>query len=284
NNGKNTGKKNGKHSVKAKKSMREQFKIFSKTKSFKVTVVLAILVIAIVMVAVLYPYIAPFNAPSSITADKYYEISNKDVLSNGSSAVYFISWYGCPIGATDSWALYYAMNSSTNIYNHVKLHQAYKDDIYGNGTAGQPGLLFNGDFAFKYNSTTFNFYPLYMYNETMTGTISNGTISGTLASYGLSLINRTYPAPVAKIFNKYASDITYDNHLETTFLITGPHGTYMLNAFMYQPNSELGTGKYSTTDNTYVPHSPSYVMANLNSDTTITGASSVFMSYLGKAD
>ena len=252
-------------------------KEFWKSRQFIFGVIAAIIIVVIVVIAITNPF---FAAPASISPDKYYKISDHDLLSNGTTGIYFISWLGCPIGATDSWALYYAMNSTTDIFGHVEYHQAYDRDIYANaaGTAGQPGLLFKGTFNFQYKGKTVTFYPLYMYNETMTGTVNNGTIHGTLKSYGLSLINSTFPAAIAKIFNKYASDITYDHHLETTFIITGPHGAYILNSFMYDPQGTLGTGAWtdSPSTNTYSPFSPQTVMSSLGSDSAIISAAHSF--------
>ena len=258
----------GRHGIEPKKQ-------FWKNRQFIFSVIAAIIIVVIVVLAITNPF---FFAPSSISPDKYYKISDHDLLSNGSTGIYFISWLGCPIGATDSWALYYAMNSTTDIYSHVEYHQAYNQDIYSNaaGTVGQPGLLFKGTFSFQYNGKTVTFYPLYMYNQTMTGTVNNGKINGSLASYGLSLINSTYPSSVAKMFNKYAPDITYDNHLETTFIITGPHGAYIFNSFMYDGGA-LGSGTYSeTAQNSYSPYTPQHVMSGLSTDSTIISAAHSF--------
>ena len=258
----------GRHGIEPKKQ-------FWKNRQVIFSVIAAIIIVVIVVLAITNPFFSP---PSKISPDKYYKISDHDLLSNGSTGIYFISWLGCPIGATDSWALYYAMNSTTDIYSHVEYHQAYNQDIYSNaaGTVGQPGLLFKGTFSFQYNGKTVTFYPLYMYNQTMTGTVNNGKINGSLASYGLSLINSTYPSSVAKMFNKYASDITYDNHLETTFIITGPHGAYIFNSFMYDGGA-LGSGTYSeTAQNSYSPYTPQHVMSGLSTDSTIISAAHSF--------
>ncbi len=249
-----------------------------KNKNFKWAVIFAVIIVAIVVVAEVYPYIAPFNAPASINPDTYYKVSNKDLLSNGSSAIFFVSWYGCPIGATNSWALYYAMNQTENISNDVSLHTA-TNDIY----AYQPGLLFNKDIIFKSNGNKFTFYPLYLYNESMTGTINNVSIKNSnLVSYGLSKIKSNMPSGVYNLFVKYKSTIASGNplHIATTIVITGPKGAYILNAFMYEPSSNgiLGSGTY----NDWSPHTPQYVMSNINGSKTITTAASTFSGYLNK--
>ena len=273
-----TYKKNKNEQTKANSSRHEikPKKEFWKSRQFIFGVIAAVIIVVIVVIAITNPF---FAAPASISGEKYYKVADHDLLSNGSTAVYFISWYGCPIGATDSWALYYAMNSTTDIYSHVAYHQAYNRDIYANaaGTAGQPGLLFKGVFNFQNHGKTVTFYPLYMYNQTMTGTVNNGKINESLASYGLSLINSTFPSAVAKMFNKYASDITFKGHLTTSFIITGPHGAYIFNSFMYD-GGILGTGTWSeyTDQNTYSPFSPQSVMSGLSSDSTIISAAHSF--------
>ncbi|EQB68333.1 MAG: hypothetical protein AMDU4_FER2C00316G0005 [Ferroplasma sp. Type II] len=253
---------------------------FFKTRNFLLTAIMAVIIVIIVVLAVLNPF---FAAPAHITADKYIEVSQKDLLSNGSSAVFFLSWIGCPIGASDSWALYYGINSTTNISSHVELHTADPSDVFSSPTTGLSGLLFKGNFTFTASGHKFTFYPLYMYNETMSGTVANKSINGSLVSYGLSLINNTYPAKVAAMFNKYSSDITYKNHLTTTFLITGPHGTYIYNSYMYDiiPGGVLGSG--SASPGNWSPNSPQYVMSHLGSSSHITKAASTFMGYLAKS-
>lgn len=250
---------------------KDKFKKIVKNKNFIWSVILVIVIVVIVIVAITHPF---FLAPSNIKAGEFVKVSDSDVAPDGHIAIYYLSWYGCPIGATDSWAFYMTMNSTTNIYSHVILHHSSSSDIYPN----QPGLLFNGSFTFSYDKNTVYFYPLYMYNQTMTGTIDNKSITGTLASYGLSLINTTYPSAVAKLFNKYASDITYKGHLETSFIITGPHGTYMGYQLLYNPGEPLG----SVTDNNWSSNPPSYVIDHLSSSSGIISASSTINSTIDK--
>jgi ABC-type dipeptide/oligopeptide/nickel transport system permease subunit len=141
----NKNNKNNKNNNKNKQNPKKKnYTGFVKSRNFKWTVLGAAIIVVIVLVAILNPF---FAAPSSIKADTYYKVSNGDLLSNGSSAVFFLSWIGCPIGATDSWAIYSAINSTTDIYSHVTLHSADPTDIYSNDVTGQPGLLFNGNIS-----------------------------------------------------------------------------------------------------------------------------------------
>ncbi len=273
---------NVKSNTKTKKNnnvSESKIKKIVKDKNFKWAVIFSVIIVAIVLSAALYPYIAPFNEPSSITPDAYYKVSNKDLLSNGSSAIFFVSWYGCPIGATDSWPLYYIMNSTENIRNDVSLHTANPTDIYAN----QPGLLFNKDITFTTNGNKFTFYPLYIYNESMTGTVHNTPIKNSdLVSYGLNKIKADLPSGVYNLFAKYESTIASGTpkHISTTIVITGPKGAYILNAFMYIPPASgiLGQGTYTSWN----PNTPQSVMANMEGSSTITGPAGTFAGYLSK--
>jgi hypothetical protein len=253
---------------------------FLKSRNLKWTVIVAAIIIIIVVLAVTNPF---FKPPQSISAGSYYKVSDSDLLSNGSSGVYFLSWIGCPIGATDSWAIYYGINSTENISSHVQLHTADPSDVYSNETTGQPGLLFTGDFSFTDSGHKVTFYPLYMYNETMSGTTANKPINGSLVSYGLSLVNLTYPSAVAAIFNKYASDISYDNHLTTTVLITGPHGSYIFNSYMYPVVSGGVLGSGTADHGDWDPHTPQYVMSHLGTATNVQSGATSFMEHIAKA-
>ncbi|AAT43933.1 DUF929 domain-containing protein [Picrophilus oshimae] len=284
-NNKRSTNKNQKNKNSASKNQNKKNNINLKNKNVIGSAIAAVIIVVLVVVVLTHPlYRAPFSAPSSISSDKYYMVSNRDMLSNGSSGVFFISWYGCPIGATDSWAIYYAINSTTDIYKYVELHTADPGDIYSNGTTGQPGLLFKGDFTFKTtDGYKYTFYPIYMYNETMTGTINNKPINGSLAAYGLSVIKAEAPPGIYNIMKKYESDVTYDNHITTTFIITGPSGTYILNAYMYAPRSGGLLGSGSPQHGAWNPNPPQYVMEYLNTSSQIKSAANTFMSYLNDA-
>ena len=78
------GKKQGKN--------KPNYTGFFKTRNFLLTAIMAIIIVVIVVLAVLNPFFAP---PAKITSSKYYKVSQGDLLSNGSSAVFFLSWIGC---------------------------------------------------------------------------------------------------------------------------------------------------------------------------------------------
>ena len=88
--------KNNKKDNKNKKknnTKKESYTGFLKSRNFKRTVIPAVIIVVIVLVAVFNPF---FEPPASIHPDTYYKVSDGDLLSNGSSAVFFLSWIGCP--------------------------------------------------------------------------------------------------------------------------------------------------------------------------------------------
>ena len=272
-------KKNNK-STKKINTKKENYTGFIKSRNFIWTVIGTVIIVVIVLVAIFNPF---FEPPASIHPDTYYKVSGGDLLSNGQSAVFFLSWIGCPIGATDSWAIYSAINSTSDIYSHVKLHTADPTDVYSNGTTGQPGLLFKGNFTFTTSGHKFTFYPLYMYNENMTGTVTNSKLNTSqLIPYGLNLINETYPARVAAMFYRYSNYTKYDHHLTTTVLITGPHGSYILNSYMYTPVSGGLLGSGTPSSGSWQPNTPEHVMSHLSESKSITDAAGTFSGYLSK--
>ena len=265
-NKKNVGNKNRGEQKKIKKAG-----IF-KNKNFILGSILSVVLVIIVVLAVTNPFFIP---PSGIESNKYYKISEYDLINGNKYAVYYVSWYGCPIGAADSWSLYYAMNSTENIYKDVQLHTSSSTDIF----ADNPGLIFKDNITFNYKSKVITFYPLYLYNQTLTGTVNNKTISGSKIAYGFSIINKTFPARVASEFYKYRGNITYDEHIETTMIITGPRGGYIYQGLLYNPENNIGTGN----ENAWAPDSPAHVMSNLNGINAIKSSGNQFLGYIIKA-
>ncbi len=199
-----------------------------------------------------------FSAPTSTPWGSGEQISDSSFGSN--IHIYYISWYGCPFGATDSWAFFLALNSylGTNLSNHgwTTLHTSVAGDVYGS----TPGLLFSG---FSYKNVVFQ--PVYVYNQTMKGTTSNVSISPShLVSKGLSEINNTIPA-VSSLEYKYlyqlpiygktvSSFLQFSTpHVNTNIIITGPNGAWLFNGPIYN-SSTLRKISSST------PYTPQYVM------------------------
>lgn len=176
------------------------------------------------------------------------KVSNQDFAPSSGVAVYMISWYGCPLGAANSWALYLALshygvvNATPNWSDQEPLSNTYSGRI--------PGLLFNG---FSSNSSV-KFYPIYILGKiflnNQTATLTNGTLiswsqilpieqnelksdlnSGLIPSGIYNLIEeyqlqQSFPGstePIAYLGNP--------QHITTMIIITGPNGTWMLIQF-----------------------------------------------------
>ena len=165
------------------------------------------------------------------------------------------------------------MNSSKSIVNDVELHTSMK---------GSPGLLFlNGssrlgeNISFSYAGREFAFTSLYMYNQTMTGSVYNDPISSSSrVTFALSVIKNNLLNSVYEAAKKWQTEVPIVNNttdsiaawctyqglpmLVTTLIITGPAGTVIHFWYMYQP-----------FPNTV---SPQTVFDNLSSYSQITSA------------
>ncbi|EQB68312.1 MAG: hypothetical protein AMDU5_GPLC00014G0119 [Thermoplasmatales archaeon Gpl] len=240
--------------------------------------VISIVVVIIVVVSgiAIYSNLTKNTAP--VPLSKYVKISNNDLLSNGQNHIYFISWYGCPIGADNSWVLYSFLNSTRDVAPDVVLHKSI---------AGTPALLFlNGthklgeNISFNYAGVPFEFTSLYMYNETLTGGVYNNPISNTNSSrigYALSVLKGNLPESVYQVADKYETQVRIQNqtgswsastgHLVTMLIVTGPDGTFVHFWFMYP----------SFSSNV----SPQTVFKNLSTYPQISNAEEQFLNALG---
>jgi hypothetical protein len=188
-----------------------------------------------------------FTPPTSIPWGSFTEISNTNFAGSGQENIYFITWVGCPIGASVSWSLNYALSQYVS-NTHATPH--YSDPNEGS-LASLPGLLFSDSFTFTHNGEKVLFDPVYMYNETLFGYASNNTpiASSNLISAGMSVVNSSVPAGISSLVYKYTNMVNISNlspytpsaylgtphHMNTVLVITGSFGTYMLNGQIYNP-------------------------------------------------
>jgi hypothetical protein len=197
-----------------------------------------------------------FTAPTSIQWGKFTEISNKDFAGAGQENIYFISWIGCPIGASISWSLNYTFYHYQGVTN-VKTEGHYSDPNEAGDLASLPGLLFLDSFSYtNSNGIKVAFYPVYMYNETLFAYASNNTPIGSsqLVSAGMSVVNSSVPSGISSLVYKYTNLVNISNlspykpsaflstphHMNTVLVITGSFGTYMLNGQLYTPTNIHG--------------------------------------------
>ncbi len=185
-----------------------------------------------------------------IPAGKFYQISNNDYAPTSQVDVYLSSWYGCPVGAADSWMLLDYFSQYLNMTPYIQLNHA----PFANDTA-VPGLLFR-TFSYEHPATNVsakfvvNFYPYYLYNLYLNATaagfnnVGGGTPinSSQLVATGESELNYSgFPEPIIKIIENIttvdhingtsnASAFLYAPHkINTVMVLTGPGGTYILN-------------------------------------------------------
>lgn len=212
-----------------------------------------------------------FSAPSEITWGKFVQVSNQDY--GNTTSVYFISWYGCPIGAADSWAFYSALSHFVNMsIASPTPHYSLSSDAYPN----TPGLIFHHPVS----SGTMIFEPLYVYNQTLTGSATDAPFSGNPLTFGLNELASVLPPFVYSIekdamttvpssaFNGEASG-THMGHINTNVIITGHNGAWLLNGPLFSPsvlsgqNAQILMNNYSA--NYYVDQASTQILNTMGS-------------------
>ena len=242
------------------------------TKTLPKVIVIVVGVVLIVTVLYFGGYIPHFHsgntnqpnfvAPTTITWGSFTEISNQNFAGSGQENIYFVSWIGCPIGASLSWALNYTFSHYQGVTN-VRTEGHYSDPNEAGDAASLPGLLFMDSFSYNQNGIKISFYPVYMYNETLFGYANNNTPipSSNLVSAGLSVVNSSVPSGISALVYKYTNLVNVSispyhpsaflstpHHMNTVLVITGDFGTYMLNGPIFSPTSLSGVS-YQTLEN-----------------------------------
>ncbi|MGP6294136.1 DUF929 family protein [Caldiplasma sukawensis] len=199
-----------------------------------------------------------FTPPDYAEWGTFLKVSDNNYSPSGQMNIYFISWIGCPIGASLSWGLYGAMadyNSSISniVYSHLS-------DPNEGSLANIPGVIFTSSATMNINGMHASFKPIYMYNETLFGeegsdySLQNGNgialAPDQVVSYGLSVVQSQVPTPIFTIFKNYelkykivnldngtktSANMTGTQHLTTMLIITGPSGTFILNGPLINP-------------------------------------------------
>lgn len=227
--------------IEEQKQMARKKKIFRGAVFPSVAVIIAIALVGSGIILIHIPKDkSQFSPPSTMPWGKFVQVSNKDMSSE--ITIYYVSWYGCPIGATDSWAFYLALEHFGNASLTYPIpHYSLSTDAYPN----TPGLIFTHSATFS----NISFVPIYVYNQTMTGTVSNQPYLGTLLAYGLSVVKNSTPSSVYSLeydmmntvptqgFNGQPSGLA-DGHISTNVIITGPKGAWALIGPLF-PSSEL---------------------------------------------
>ncbi|BBG25467.1 DUF929 domain-containing protein [Sulfuracidifex tepidarius] len=264
-------------------------------------IVLGVLIVALIgFTSFSHPVFSPSSSFSSSPAPfKFFQVNTQNYAGNDSVQVFFISWYGCPYGATDSWALYKTLSQYGNI-QATPGHSISEPNI-----PYIPSLWFT---SFKPNSSVY-FHYLYMYNEYLNATPSGIPINpenGSAVIVGLQEIkdNLSYAPWIYNIIEQYEVDtplvssssglndsIAYSTsapHIATMIIITGPGGTYALIGYptpAMNPD-EIGQNSASAAQN-YSENLLSQLKNNditdSNVNTMINEGSQVFNYIISKA-
>jgi len=126
-----------------------------------ITAIIGIIVIITGVIA----YVTHFVVSAQhIPAGKFIKISNVDLAPKGKVIIVEQSWYGCPVGAAASWAIYDFLQHYGNLSYKLWYSDPYRTP------ANIPGLLFTN---FTSNSIV-DFYIAYVYNEYLNASY-NGT-------------------------------------------------------------------------------------------------------------
>ena len=211
-------------------------------KKYLYTIVAVVVVVVVIFSAFEIPALE--KPKQTLPLAQYYKVSSSDLLNNSQNAIYFISWYGCPIGADNSWVLYSMINGTRNISSDVVLHKSI---------SGTPGLLFLNNTSgsamgetipFSYGGVPFNLTSLYVYNQTLTGSVTNQPVANNdRISFGLTFLQNNLPNSVYQVAKEWETQVNERNqskpiadiagHLVTILILTGPDGTYVHFWFMY---------------------------------------------------
>ena len=181
----------------------------------------------------------PVNAPSYLQPGYFAKISDSNVGNPGTVSVYFLSWYGCPIGAAESWIIYNFTRQYIQGTNYIKVENQTSDPYVA--FPGTPGMIFN-DYTMTYSGIHYSFNAAYVYGEYV-----NNTGSALIRS-GLQIMNSSFPHSVSAIFYQFETQVPLETsnsakpsaisegHLTTAILISGNNGTYILEGSIFSPS------------------------------------------------
>lgn len=204
----------------------------------KKTLLLLIPIIIVAMILLVILFVPPPKEPFF----QFAKVSNTNYANGDNVQVYFISWYGCPYGSTESWSLYLALSQ----YGTLNVTPTYSDVELVPLAQGQtvigtvPGLIFT---SFSPRSVVY-FHAIYLLGriyQNDSASLPNGTIISLSKILNIELqeLKKEVPAWVYNLIYEYQLQLPYqDNepfaklgnppHIATTIIITGPHGTWMM--------------------------------------------------------
>ncbi len=169
------------------------------------------------------------------------KISNSNVGSQGTVSVYFLSWYGCPIGAAESWIIYNFTRQYFQGTGYIKEDNHTSDPAVA--YPGTPGLIF-GNYTMTYSGLRYSFNSSYVYGEYVNG-------SGLIGS-GSQIMNASFPHSVSTVLYQFETQVPLgtnigakpsairEGHLTTAILVSGNNGTYIVEGSIFSPGALEG--------------------------------------------
>ena len=236
-----------------------------------ITVVLTALLVTVTLSYFVYHHQSEENGPApiilkDILSGEFVKVSNNDMFSSNKDAIFLISWYGCPIGATYSWGIYGMLSKYTDLNKSVSTHSSDPNDVFPN----TPGLIFN-PLTFNAYGHTVRFYPIYLYNQYMNATVSGTPIlAKNLIQTGLQELQKEVPGGIYQTaidyttkvpvlgYGKPSAFIGAPPHINSICIFSGENGTYLVNGPFFSPSVING---YTVT---YLLNNYSSILAMLN--------------------
>ncbi|MCL5679333.1 MAG: DUF929 domain-containing protein [Candidatus Thermoplasmatota archaeon] len=185
----------------------------------------------------------PLNIPSFLEPGYFAKISDSNVGSSGTVSVYLLSWYGCPIGAAESWIIYNFTRQYTQGTSYIRDENHTSDPNVA--FPGTPGMIFN-NYSMTYIGIHYSFNVAYVYGQYV-----NNTGSALIRS-GLQIMNSSFPNSVSTIFYQFEMKVPLgtsnaakpsainEGHLTTAILVSGNNGTYIVEGSVFSPSSLQG--------------------------------------------
>ncbi len=231
-----------------------------------IAIIVAIVVIVGVLVGSGVLQSGSSNDPTSVTSGTWTKVSSSDIGQGGVN-IYFLSWQGCPIGASDSFAIYHYFHTNFPSLSNSTMIKAEHFSDPSESPSDIPGLLFH-NFTATSSGITYSFHVVYVYGETLPPdgpTSVNAGISTLKAVSG-------FPSAVINMFIKMETSVTtvglgnqaiasYAGHLTSSLIVTGPKASYYFEGEMYNPSDISGV-------------SPSTILSSISSYSYILTASS----------
>ena len=237
---------------KTNRQKEEELRLLIQKRRRLLTTAVTIVVAVIVIVAVLI-FSGVFNSAFTgggsyvVHGGTFIKISSSDVSSSNGVNIYFLSWQGCPIGASDSWIIYnYVHTQDPSLSNSTIYKEMHFSDPDESPT-NIPGLLFN-NFSYTLSGINYNFHVIYVYGEYLP---LDGQSS---INQGESVLEKNFPSSISSLFLKYETHYdtkirtstnqiiyeplaNYAGHLTSSLIITGPSGTYYAEGELYNPST-----------------------------------------------